>query len=295
MSNRTINFGNWTQRPIRVHSWGGLGSQLFACLVARRLSGKFPKKRIVVVFHSAGVTYRGIEVGQNLTSSFEVQFIDDFKSQDEEKLHETKRVVVSVRKILLVALERFGFLVRLNDEQDFTSVTSRVLEVRGHYSHIRLDMHEILWISESLGLIGRGGESLGGPSAALHLRLGDLLTLKSKTHISAERVADVLRNFRDLTSLCVYSDSNPEVVLPLLQIISSEISLEVFNTDTVTVMYRCLRARVFIGTNSKISIWIAVLRLSQGLGELTLLPREVASQAREMVNLMNLSQSLIEY
>ena len=43
---------------LRVHSWGGFGSQLFTAYVVLKLQKQFTNRRIKVVVHTSGVTRR---------------------------------------------------------------------------------------------------------------------------------------------------------------------------------------------------------------------------------------------
>jgi len=285
----------FSRLPIRVHSWGGLGSQIFACVIARRLKARFPNRRIVLVFHSAGVTYRGQEVNENLTSSLSTEFVDDYRSRELDKSVEPENESKSLKRVLLKIMENCGFLARLNEEQEFVSISSRVLEVRGHYTRMQLTRYEIDWVADSLNLMEEHQTSFDRESIAIHLRLGDLLTLKSKDHINLDRLDNATKLVQGAKKLVIYSDSEPEVVLPLLERNFSKFSLEVLKVATPLVMSSCMKSRVFIGTNSKISIWIAVLRLSLNLGEVTILPKEIASQTSLLLKSISSPQQLVNF
>ena len=63
---------------LRVHSWGGLGSQLFALSLIFDLVRKFPKKRIELIHHTAGVTRRLFELDFMLSPKIQLIVKDDF-------------------------------------------------------------------------------------------------------------------------------------------------------------------------------------------------------------------------
>jgi len=48
--------------PIRVHCWGGLGSQLFGWSLYEDLQIRYPSRRIHVYLHQGGVTQRPSEI-----------------------------------------------------------------------------------------------------------------------------------------------------------------------------------------------------------------------------------------
>lgn len=48
--------------PLKIHCWGGVGSQLYALAVYERLLVRMPNRKIIIVFHSFGVTERIFEL-----------------------------------------------------------------------------------------------------------------------------------------------------------------------------------------------------------------------------------------
>ena len=63
--------------PIRIHCWGGLGSQLYAWALFERLSIRFPKRKLRLVLHTSGVTRRASDLN-DLFSVDELITLDDF-------------------------------------------------------------------------------------------------------------------------------------------------------------------------------------------------------------------------
>ena len=62
---------------LRIHSWGGLGSQLFAAHIVLRLKQQYPGRRVRVIVHTSGVTKRYTEL--NFTRlGIKIIEIDDF-------------------------------------------------------------------------------------------------------------------------------------------------------------------------------------------------------------------------
>lgn len=274
--------------PIRVHSWGGLGSQLFACLVARRLISKFPSRNIILVFHSSGVTYRGIELNCRVASMFRIEFRDDYI--EEENLYglvRPRRKVYQARYFLVRFLERIGVIARLNEEYDFDSLSILVSEVRGHYTGIRLVREEINWVVDVLQLLHSSDsvdKNLSQISNAIHLRLGDLLHLTSKTHTSAKSLSRAASTYFDSKQVHFYSDSPKDAVTYIIKDDFKNFELEIHCIDAISTIRNCLRARVFIGTNSKISLWISLIRVSLGIGENTVLPHDLANNLSRILD-----------
>jgi len=75
----------FSRLPIRVHCWGGFGSQIFACVIAKRLASLFPARKIVLIFHSSGVTRRTLEIPKGFTGDFTVLTQDDFRTSNAEE------------------------------------------------------------------------------------------------------------------------------------------------------------------------------------------------------------------
>jgi len=282
--------------PIYVHSWGGLGSQLFACLVARRLISRFPKRRVVLIFHSSGVTYRGVELNSKLSSQFSFELHDDYYPRAKSDHHLNKKLsVFSLRRVILRLLIRVGAIARLNEETDFDSLTPFLKEVRGHYSRINIRMEEIQWILDSLDLSGFPETEVGGGYTAMHLRLGDLLTLKPESRIDLDRLIQSKKYFFNSKKLIIYSDSEREEVLRVIENEFDDFDLEIFQFETLKVIACCLYAQVFIGSNSKISLWIAILRLALGVGCSTVLPRDLVMQIKHLSLSIAYTQEALEY
>ena len=58
---------------VRVHSWGGFGSQLFAMIIAERLIAKKGLRQIMIVFHTSGVTERELEIPKSWLDRFRIE------------------------------------------------------------------------------------------------------------------------------------------------------------------------------------------------------------------------------
>jgi hypothetical protein len=263
---------------IRIHSWGGFGSQLFACIVARRLSVRFPRRSIHLIFHSAGVTSRNIEVPEELLCKFKVTFRNDFTSSRIADQYSTKAENQnSFWKLAIEFLEKLGLLVRLNFESEFTRIHSHTLAVRGHYSMIDLDSAELNWLETSLEIpVLRNHFTDLGEDLTIHFRLGDLRTLTTKSHIPVNRMAAVANAILEVKEVKMFSDSPPQEVEHFLGNTFKVKSLAIFNIDSLQTIRYCTQSKYFIGTNSKISLWITILRSSAGIGLRSWLPEEMS-------------------
>lgn len=267
--------------PINIHIWGGLGSQLFACVVGRRLEGYFPYRRIRLCFHTSGVTRRSLELPQRLLSGYFVKIIDDFKGEPSVGSPQNRLQHLKVKSKLKVVLTKLGFLVQLNTQTEFLSLSKRVLEVRGHYSQIRLEQDEISWLFDNLVTWDIREEFISKTS--FHYRLGDLLTLASKSPIETGRIVEEINKLPELEELFIISDSSIDDVRKLLKQVSSKIIINSQKGSTANDISACFHSLVFIGTNSKISTWIAVFRLSFQVEGSTIMPAESCEHLKQIL------------
>jgi hypothetical protein len=258
--------------PIKVHVWGGLGSQLFACVVGRRLKHYFPTRQIQIYFHSSGVTKRNLEVPKKLLQGFVIVIVDDFTNASKHDLLKKRLVFSNIRSKVKSLLLKLGLISELNNQLDFESLSKRLVEVRGHYSQIKLKQDEISWLFESL--VSPNDRSKFGSKASLHYRLGDLLTLEGKGPVEKDRIIEEIYRLSDVRELLISSDSPPEKINQLLRKLDSGILTIYLNGSTADVISACFHSLVFIGTNSKISYWIAIFRLSLQKEGITRMPTE---------------------
>jgi len=279
---------------IRVHAWGGIGSQIFACIVARRLQFLYPNRKLRLVFHSAGLTSRGIEIPQTFLTDFQHVFIDDFQTPKIPDVRTAnKSRGIAGRKWLIRFLERFGFLVRLNEEREFSNLKLWSSEIRGHYTGLNLSKDEIEWAMSMLGIPIH--TALHESELSVHLRLGDLLTLPTKTHIPIERIRQVILQFKKMKRFVIFSDSNITEVQRVLGNQSLHPNMNLENLPAIEVIQKCVASEIFIGTNSKISLWISIFRNARNPGGNTFLPVEISNQIRQLLQVTPTVSSTIIY
>lgn len=261
---------------IKIHAWGGFGSQLFACLVARRLKRAFPGRRVLLIFHTSGVTLRNLEIPSTFLSEFDYTILDDFVNERISNNGHSLLNMELIRDFLTTFLRWIGFLARLNRESEFSRLHSWVMDIRGHYTEINLSLEELNWISSRLKLIEKRGDAPN--EFSIHFRLGDLLQLSMKTHVSIERLMSAIKSIHTEGKFNIYSDSTPLEVNALLKDSGMPDCFLIHNTPTIEVIEKCFFSNHFIGTNSKISLWISILRIVNGKTETTNVPIEISKQ-----------------
>ena len=265
--------------PLRIHCWGGFGSQLFALALAIDINTQNPNKKICMVFHSAGVTSRSLEL-TNLPNFIEVKVVDDFKQITEltSVYRNSRAVIFRLVKLFM----RFTYLsLELENNWQLKHIKPWTRAVRGHYSGRAISNSSIERIMEIF--IGRDAiRDLGSSqsnSAGLHYRLGDLLNLNSKTHIAPNRLHDVvlkLESEQGVYQLDVYSDSGDKA-FDFLNSLQNVIDLKVITLEVNEAIKRLVQYDYFIGTNSKITIWAVLFRINQSSKLINFVPTEIKS------------------
>jgi hypothetical protein len=250
---------------LRVHSWGGFGSQLFTAYVVLKLQRKFPYRRIKVVIHTSGVTRRISEFDFKPLGVKTVQ-IEDYKPT--ELPNGIQKARVSLPYKLPQAIKNFFYhtlqLLRLvqsaNTDSSFNLISSWTLSIRGHYTRLILDkshvkslydvlfLHELPFITQTNAFV-------------VHYRLGDLLELEEKQPINVGRVEGVLEKLKAYSyNFVLLSDSAEEESAKFLKNSSIIKYSKPSNYDPHKTLKMCIDAERFVGTGGKISLWAAIFR-----------------------------------
>ena len=264
------------QRLSEIHIWGGYGSQLNALYLQFLLGSFRPNKDFKLVFHSSGVTFREPEVVSLLGRS-EWTFVDDFKIPVSFFQTPPKRIVSLVKELVSF----FGFISTANNLRDLYKIKPWVRQIRGHYSDVQVHEDELITFLETIMGIDTSelSDSVNSNVLVCQYRLGDLLKLTDKDPIEIDRLVKVFR------SLCEYQSVNEikiltDSVIPAREALSGKLDWE------GNVFYSCkppadtlrdgVMADYFIGTTSKISIWIAVIRFHLKKQSVTFMPIELS-------------------
>ena len=251
---------------LRIHAWGGLGSQLFAVALAQDIHKRFPKRRMRVILHTGGVTHRSPEV-LSLFPEWNYEFVEDFKKNGNPQgdsispsaFDFATRGRIFIKKILIFS----GFTSSCDSNQDFEKIKPWILSCRGHYSYRTIDRNFLSALNAKIHVNLPPYEMAN--SCAIHYRLGDLLILKEKSPISSELLVSEFQKVSesyDFDRLIIFSDSPDEATRKFelvrgIPVVSPKVS-------TVQVMAYSTDAKFFIGTSSKISFWISGIRAQVG-------------------------------
>ena len=252
---------------IRVHCWGGFGSQLFAVIQCWYLADRFPTRKIVLIIHTSGVTKRNVEITE-LLSGFRVITKNDFKEPSTINLgashrasysEKMKGIAIRISKYFLI---RMGFISSLKDENALKSLKPWIVSLRGHYTNLPLARSHLIKLRDAI--VEQAGAlttpKIARQTLAVQYRLGDLLNLKQKSFIEPELLTNVVSdqlNPVEIKDITILSDS-PKEATELLD--ANRRGWTVKNLSPIETIDFCLTSKRFVGTNSKLSFWIAIFR-----------------------------------
>ena len=250
---------------LRVHSWGGFGSQLFTAYVVLKLQKQFPNRRIKVLIHTSGVTKRVSEFDFETLGVKMIQ-VEDYKATEAQNgMHRAHgayscNLPQIIRGHLYQILQWLRLVQSANTDLSFNLISLWTLSIRGHYTRLSLDESFV----ESLydALLSKESPSITQKNAVVvHYRLGDLLNLEEKQPINVDRIEGVLKELSvQKNHLVLLSDSNEAEIAEFLK---SSIILKFCkpsNYGPKKTLRFCIDAESFIGTGAKISLWAAIFR-----------------------------------
>jgi len=273
---------------ITVHSWGGLGSQLFAlaqCLV-------LPKRcEAHLVHHTSGVTRRPLELG-TLGSAFSAIEVDDFSASTREAsaggrglafrsrdyLRTTGRLILSLSGVVLFDSSRY------HDRPMVPRAWTR--QLRGSYTTQQMSRSRVVSLAAMTQAHEEGRYLFGAQShsgaLAVHYRAGDLAPGESGKGgmIGSDRLLSATQQalrHSGLHRVWLVSEADPPVevhrFLHSLRCDGIEATLEC-PSNPWEPLAAMASGEGFVGTNSKLSYWAAT---AVGLrGGVTALPGELA-------------------
>jgi len=250
--------------PLKIHCWGGFGSQLNALGFALELTKRFQNRRIILVFHTGGVTRRDVEIQDLIPCSFSWEIVDDYVDNLNFSTNIRK-----TRKFLSKILLFLRIIVTPSENSDFVKIKPWTFSARGHYAQIRLSPSVLSELALGLGLSEVGHHDT---PLVVHYRLGDLLALE-KGFTESDEICKVAHRF-GRSGWLVLTDSPAEASGKLRKNTLNVKFDRFLNLSPKEVIQVGFSSEIFIGTTSKISIWIAIFRISANRG-LTFLPYEM--------------------
>ena len=264
---------------LRVHSWGGFGSQLFTAYVVIKIQKQFPNRRIKVVIHTSGVTRRVSEFDFE-TLGVKVIQVEDFKGTESQNTvqkipsHYSSNLSKMLKRLLLQVFSWTRLVQSADTDLSFNLISLWTISLRGHYTRLALD--ESIVQSLYQAVFPRETQCMtNGRELVVHYRLGDLLNLDEKQPISIERVDRILETISaHLSQPVLLSDSKGADLATFLEhstILKFSTPLNFCPNETLRI---CIDADNFVGTGAKISLWAAIFRYYIYQKE-SFLPREL--------------------
>jgi hypothetical protein len=252
--------------PINIHVWGGLGSQLFALALVEDLAQKFPKRSLKLVFHTGGITYRKLDIAP-LLSEYKFCVKDDYVpptiARNSGQSFNNVYSKVAQSKMLLKNLTVFlGFSSSLDSDRDFERCKPWIISVRGHYTYRVISSFSIEKIIKKAQLSGLPIPHIPSSNGVVGIqyRLGDLLDISSKGPIEPDLILKSgisLKQNHPGVRFLLFSDSLEKAV----SLLNGLDPIESRNLDPWATIVALIENEFFIGTNSKISQWVVILRL----------------------------------
>ena len=268
---------------LRIHCWGGLGSQLLALNYYLRVQELYPRKRIILVLHTGGITARNSEI-DFLNDKINLLKVDDYRvgSKDKQSLTTDSNSMFNFVKVSIKSLaNNFRFVI--TDDKKVLKVKFWTFSVRCTYTSNILRKQDIVHMADILGIISNSSEQ---NFTGVHYRMGDLPTLKPSALVPLDSVSKVINDLVKagtvIDKVRIYSDSiieNSNLQLP------KEIDSEWKSVDTLQTISELSKARYFIGTSSKVSLWVAIFRWALNTPGDVYLPTSIISQFDQLANI----------
>lgn len=251
---------------IKVHCWGGFGSQLFALALCNELKTKFPTRNLILILHSSGVSKRVPEI-QELLVSVPYKIRDDYRRMDLSTLETGSfKLRFDLRNYFLnffkLILKTIGLLSSLDQPGNLVTLKPWVISIRGHYSNLPFSsstFENILSMLKDKNSLPFS-KSILLNSLVIQYRLGDLLHLPTKSYIEPKFIvnqAKYILNKDIVPTVVILSDTveSARSLIPKLALETKYLSL-----NPISTIFCALESKHFIGTNSKLSLWVALFR-----------------------------------
>lgn len=258
---------------LRIHCWGGLGSQLQALSFYLMLQSKFPNRNLQLILHTSGITERRSEI-DFVSDRINLVSINDFKSKVENT-----NINFLVKFNLWSIFKNLGrdilnsFRLVITNENRVMAIKPWTTQVRCAYSNIELTPDLIKNLGE---IIQFPVEKIDNNFIGVHLRIGDLSELKPESLVNTEVISNLINNLdkqeNTLNKVIIYSDS--ELNFDNFDSLKG-FMIELRNMNTFNTIFDLSNPRIFIGTNSKVSLWVAIFRYGYKIPGIILLPSSI--------------------
>lgn len=258
---------------LRIHCWGGLGSQLQALSFYLMVQSKFPNRNLQLILHTGGITERRSEI-DFVSGRINLVSIHDFKNKV-EKTNINFLFRFNLRSIFKNLARNIFDYSRfiITNENRVMAIMPWTTQVRCSYSNIELSSDLIKNLGE---IVQFPTKKIDNNFIGVHLRIGDLVALKPESLVDTSTINKLINNLdqkeKILNKVIVYSDS--ELNLDSFNSLIG-FTIQLRNIDTINTIFDLTGPRVFIGTNSKVSLWVAIFRYGYKIPGIILLPTSI--------------------
>ena len=268
---------------LKIHCWGGLGSQLLALNYYLRVQELYPRKRIILVLHTGGITARNSEI-DFLSNKINLLKVDDYRAGSNYKQSHTtdsNSIFNFVKASIKPLANNFRFVI--TDDKKVLKVKFWTFSVRCTYTSNILRKQDIVHMADILGITSNSAEQ---NFTGVHYRMGDLPTLKPSALVPLDSISKIINDLNKagavIDKVWIYSDSiveNSNLQLP------KEIDSEWKSVDTLQTISELSKAQYFIGTSSKVSLWVAIFRWALNTAGDVYLPSSIMNQFDQLTNI----------
>lgn len=194
---------------------------------------------------------------------------------------------------------RFGFVVSANTSYELEGIWMLTRSIRGHYSRLAIKPEVLSAMKKQA--VHSGFNFFLAPkveTASMHIRLGDLIGLEGKSHTDFKRINAVIASLKSnfgAPRIVVFSDS-PELVLEKIDDSKKHlVKVNPKDTNAWEEMSEMINSHYFIGTASKLSTWVCVLRIWINSSSVNYMPSEMAEILKDQLAEMGTPESVQYY
>lgn len=269
----------------RLHAWGGLGAQLTSLFVKKYIESKYKLVKVTIALHNDpnfdfsysqnGLELRDSEADLEVFQDYLVpKHLRSFNYSYKTILFSYLNKIANMIRWRMFQVDHIGSLRQWEPSQFIKN-----LEV----SNVSLDcdIKDLKYFSDYLEL---NGQCL--PTLVLHWRLGDLYTRSSKSAGDQFAIADIYLFFLEnysFESKYVFTES-PDLAKNLLE--TRAIEATIFENvkfigmglPAWELLSAGCTASIFVGTYSKLSLWVAAIRSANGRKNQTYLPSGIEGE-----------------
>jgi hypothetical protein len=241
------------QLPLKIHTWGGFGSQIYGLALAKEIR-KSSGRRINLVLHTGGVTERQAEISST-DHHILISHKYDYSSTVPNRAFINK--ARWGRRIIKTILLKMRIVMDDSNLHSKLSVKPWTRTLRGHYTSLSFSRSTLLEIADEVSIPTEKSALFPKFDILVHYRLGDLLTLASKSPIDTKCFAFL----EDLAGdIYVVSDS-PEIASRTLSETLNRTVKPLLSRGGWDVVSLALTSKYFVGSSSKVSDWAILYRL----------------------------------